>query len=236
MTGKRLLVPLLATAALATGCQTDRRGVEVNLTAVLQTYRERLDRRPTRAEVERVVAALPAAQLNDLGVLYEREGNLDRAAWAYQRAIWRDPRLARAYVNLGNVLRKQGKLEEARFRYRQAIAAEPGNFEAVNNFADLCAETGRGVEQAVALLRPLLDQAGALRPYGLDTLGWLYHAQGDDLRAAEVLEEGLRAASDGGPELRAALHRHLGAVYRSLGRPEEAARHEAQAGGAADKR
>ena len=188
----------------AAGCETDQRGVRVDLGALARAYGERLDRAPGREQAERMVGALPAEQLNDLGVLYEREGRLERAAWAYQRAIWRSPRWAPAYVNLGNVLRKQGKPEEARLRYRQAMAVDPESFEAVNNFADLCAEERRDLGEAASLLAPMVEKAGEHRAFGLDTLGWIYHLQGDEARAAEALEAGLREAEEKDAELRAA--------------------------------
>jgi Tfp pilus assembly protein PilF len=213
----------------AAGCETDRRGVQVDLGALARAYGERLDRAPGREQAERMVGALPAEQLNDLGVLYEREGRLEDAAWAYQRAIWRSPRSAQAYVNLGNVLRKEGKPEEARLRYRQAMAVDPGSFEAVNNFADLCAEERRYLAEAVSLLAPMVERPSKHRAYGLDTLGWIYHLQGDEKRAAEALEAGLREAEEKEVGLRAALHEHLAEVYRSQGREAEAVEQEAEA-------
>jgi Tfp pilus assembly protein PilF len=206
----RLLLGLAA--LLLAGCQTDKRGVQVDLGAALRAYRQRLERKPSRAQVERMVAALGPQQLSDLGVLYEREGRLDRAAWAYQHAAWRNPRFAPAYVNLGNVLRKQGKTEEALFRYRQAMNADPRSFEAANNFGDLCAEKGLYLKEATARLAPLVDRAGPHRAYGLDTLGWLYHRQGEEAKAAATLEAALRDPSLQEEKLRALIGEHLAAV------------------------
>jgi len=223
------VLPLLLGALLLAGCQTDDRGVQVDLGAALRAYRQRLDRKPGRAQVERLVATLPAEQLTDLGVLYEREGRLDRAAWAYQQAIWRSPRFARAYVNLGNVLRRQGKPGEALFRYEQAMSADPGSFEAANNFADLCAERRERLPEAIARLSPFVQSPGPHRAYGLDTLGWLHHLQGDDPRAAELLGAALPEAGERDLDLRLALHRHLAAVHAALGDSAAAAHHEAEA-------
>lgn len=224
-----LVSPVLLLAFSVTGCQTGREGVGLDVSAALRAYRNRLDRRPGRAEVERIVAAMKAERLNDLGVLYEREGRLKDAAWAYEQAIWRDLRFAPAYVNLGNVLRKQGKPAEARFRYRQAMVADPHSFEAVNNFADLCAEERVDLEKAITLLTPMVESAGLHRAYGLDTLGWLYHLRGDERKAAETLEAALREAGAGKASLRVKVHEHLAAVYAELGREGEAAAQEAEA-------
>lgn len=220
---------LLALALTSVGCETDKEGVNVNFTAALRAYQAQLDRQPGRAEVERMVAHLSPEQLNDLGVLYEREGRLEEAEWAYQRAVWRDPRFAPAYVNLGNVLRKRGRTEQALLRYRQAMSADPDSFEAVNNFADLCAEQGIHLNEAIARLTPVTQRLGQHRAYGLDTLGWLYHVQGDEPRAAETLEAALSETGEDTPALRLIVHEHLGCVYGALDRPAEAAEQAAQA-------
>ena len=221
---------LLAALALSlSGCQTERQGVMVDLSAAVRAYRENADPRPNRAQAERLVAQLPAEQLTDLGVMYEREGRLDDAARTYQQAISRDPRYARAHVNLGNVLRQQGKYSEALARYRKAMVADPRSFEAVNNFADLCAAQETCIEEAIGRLAPLLIEAGDRKPYGLDTLGWLYHLQGDDGLARRTLESALDQAGQGDGALLLAVHEHLAQVCRALGDEPEAERHEGEA-------
>ncbi len=209
--------------ALLAGCETGTEGVEVDLTQAARLYRETADRRPDREEMERLIAALPAEQLNDLGVLYEREGRLEEAEWAYQRAVWRDPRYVTAYVNLGNVARQRGKPDQARFRYRQALALDPGSFEAANNFADVCASEEVCVEEAIERLEPMIEGAGQFRAYGLDTLGWLYHLRGQDDRAAGLLEAALAEATE--EELRAVVHEHYAEVLEGMGRHAASTEH-----------
>lgn len=221
---------LLFAASCLCGCQTDRDGVKVNLSAAARVYRQYQDKQPSREQMERVIEQLPAQQLTDLGVLYERERRLDRATWAYQHAIWRQPYYARAYVNLGNVLRQQGRVEDAKGRYRQALAADATSVEAANNFADLCASDGRDTEEAIGLLQPLLARAGALRPYALDTLGWLHHQKQQNARARQLLSTALSEAPAGEAALRATIHGHLAVVCRELGLADEASRHAAAAG------
>lgn len=220
----RLWLGVLPLLLVASGCETDAEGVQVDLTAAARVYREQVDRKPGREEMKRIVAQLPADQLNDLGVLYEREGRSQDAVWAYQQAIWRDPRCSRAYVNLGNVLRKQGKFDQARFRYRQGMAADPTSFEAANNFADLCATEGTCIDEAIGRLEPVVEEAGPYRPYGLDTLGWLYHLQGADERALDTLETARREAGTTDPALTETIDTHLSEVRASLGRRAHAVR------------
>jgi tetratricopeptide (TPR) repeat protein len=219
---------LILLSAVA-GCETDRDGVTVNVTSTLQAYQEYVDRQPDRAEVEAMISRMPAEQLNDLGVLYESEGRLEEAEWAYQQAVWRDPRYAQAYVNLGNVLRKLGRPEEAMLRYRQAMAADPDSFAAANNFADLCAAERTCIEEAIQRLSPMLARAGAQRPYALDTLGWLNCRLGEHEKALELLEAALQEAPQDDGLLRASIHSHLAEAYDALGRREEATAHEREA-------
>jgi Tfp pilus assembly protein PilF len=201
-----LLLPL---AFCLAGCQTDQQGVMVNVSALARAYGAGVDKRPSREQLDRVIEGLPAPQLTDLGVMYEREGNLDRAAWAYQQAIRRDLRYAPAYVNLGNVLRSQHQTEAALLRYRQALSADPRSFDAANNLADLCASEGIHLDEAIGRLEPLLESAGPHRAYGLDTLGWLYHLRGDEARAIALLELALAEAPGNDLALLSAISVHL---------------------------
>ena len=208
------------------GCQTNRDGVAINLTALSQVLRHPEQLRP--AQIDWFTQALGPAQHNDLGVLYEREGRLDDAARQYNLAILKDPGFAKAYVNLGNARRKQGRNEEALVRYREAMSLEPGNFAGVNNFADLCAELGQHLDEAITRLTAALKVQGGSNPYGLDTLGWLYHLAGQSARGLPMLESaaGL-AATD--RALAATVRCHLALLYAALGRRAEAVAQARQA-------
>ena len=225
---KRLLLIFLLGGLLA-GCQTDRKGIRINLSEAVRAYRQSIDRKPDQAQMEQLVARLSAEQLNDMGVIYEREGRLDRAEWAYQHSVWRSPRFAIAYVNLGNVLRAQGKTEEALFRYRQAMSADRASFDAANNFADLCAEKRVHLPEALERLEPIAENPGPHRAYGLDTLGWLAHLTGDDVRAVETLNAALADSVGKDSHLRLAVHEHLAVVYGAMGRQAEANSQQAAA-------
>jgi len=228
-TRMRRIVFLLLVGSLLAGCQTDQNGVRVNLSEAVRAYRESIDRKPDRAQMERLVARLSAEQLNDMGVIYEREGRLDRAEWAYQHSVWRNPRFAVAYVNLGNVLREQGKTEDALFRYRQAMSADRASFDAANNFADLCAEKRVHLDEALGRLKPVARNPGPHRAYGLDTLGWLYHLTGDDHQAAETLNAALDDPGAKDTGLRLAIHEHLAEVYSAMGKQPAAQAQQAAA-------
>ena len=78
---------------------------------------------------------LSAAEHNDLGLSYERQGELDRAASEYRRSLSHDPRYAIARVNLGNVHAHAGRWAEAEQCYRRALRDHPDDADAMNNLA-----------------------------------------------------------------------------------------------------
>jgi len=51
--------------------------------------------------------------LNEVGEVAEQAGDLDRASWAYKRAIRIDPNYAVSYRNLGQLYQSQGRTEQA---------------------------------------------------------------------------------------------------------------------------
>ena len=69
----------------------------------------------------------------NLGSAYRRQGNLDGAIEAYQKAIELDPDDAEAYFNLGVAYRNQGKLDESIQAYKRAIELDPDYVEVYNN-------------------------------------------------------------------------------------------------------
>jgi len=71
----------------------------------------------------------PSALCN-LGVVFERRGQLDDAIGCFREAIASDPADVDARVNLGIVLTRQNKLQESLVFYREAVKLKPDRFEA----------------------------------------------------------------------------------------------------------
>jgi tetratricopeptide (TPR) repeat protein len=96
----------------------------------------------------------PEEHLN-LGVSYERKGELDNALKEYGSA---SKKLPAAYLYIGNVYYLKGEFDKAEPYYRKAIHEEPENADAYNNLAwlyfleckDLC-EAERLASTAVEL-------------------------------------------------------------------------------------
>lgn len=88
---------------------------------------------------------------NNLGSLYEMEGNPELALQYYRRALEIDPAFDKAYTNLGVLHANQGRWAQAVEMYRRSLELKPGNARAHYNLG-------------VALYR-LDDRAGALTAF-----------------------------------------------------------------------
>jgi Flp pilus assembly protein TadD len=71
--------------------------------------------------------ASPGRADNDEGVSQYKQGHMDVATTAFQKAIKADPKLAEAHYNLGLSLDKMGNHEEATAAFKQAAALAPAN-------------------------------------------------------------------------------------------------------------
>jgi tetratricopeptide (TPR) repeat protein len=101
----------------------------------------------------------PEEHIN-LGVSYERSGELDAALKEYAAAS-RD--LPIAYLYVGNVRFQRGEYEEAEAAYRRAVN-KTGDPRAYNNLAWLYLTTGKDLEEA----ERLAGRAVALSPGSAD--------------------------------------------------------------------
>ena len=159
---------------------------------------------------------LTAAEHVELGVAYERKGELDLARREYERALRKDGKFFRARVNLGNIFLAKKEFGKAREEYLLALELRPGDAEATNNLSWAAIFSGKGVEEALARMESVVSGpvppafptagvpqqreariGGGRRPTLLDTLGVLrMHASrpGEAEEAFALAEELCRQA------------------------------------------
>lgn len=94
---------------------------------------------------------LTAGEHNDLGVVYERNGQPGLAAQEYRKALGLDAHLARARVNLGNTEAAKGRWRSAESCYRRALRDSSTDCDAMNNLAVALLRQNRRLDEARAL-------------------------------------------------------------------------------------
>jgi len=116
---------------------------------------------------------LTAAEHVELGVAYERKGELDLALKEYERALRKDGTFYRARVNLGNIYLAKKEYGKAREEYLLALELRPGDAEATNNLSWAAIFSGEEVDEALARMEAVVSGPGGRQPICLDTLGVL---------------------------------------------------------------
>ncbi|HZW37194.1 MAG: tetratricopeptide repeat protein [Deltaproteobacteria bacterium] len=133
---------------------------------------------------------LTAAEHVELGVAYERKGELDLAKRQYEMALGKDKGFYQARINLGNVYLAQKEYDQARGEYLRALESRPGDAEASNNLAWASIYSGKGIDEALARMEAVVAGPGGRSATLLDTLGVLrMHAN-----RPEAAEEAFGAA------------------------------------------
>jgi tetratricopeptide (TPR) repeat protein len=108
----------------------------------------------------------PEEHLN-LGVAYEKQGELDAAIKEYELAA---KKLPVGYLYLGNVHFQKKELGKAEENYKEAIKKEPGNADAYNNLAWLYYTQKENLDQAESLALQALRLNPAKESIYRDTL------------------------------------------------------------------
>ena len=99
----------------------------------IATYNELLRIEPMSAEV-----------YNNIGVCYEKQGQVKMAAKSYEKAISINPRFYPSYNNLGIIYYRLKNFDKARAAYEQALQLNPGNSQSEVNLALVYERLRRG--------------------------------------------------------------------------------------------
>ncbi len=161
---------------------------------------------------EKATWRLSAEEHNDLGVFYERAGELESATQQYMAATQTMPGNSYFRMNLGNALLKQHRLADAAKAFARAVEIDPQNADAMNNLAYTYCEMGENLDEAVKLCNRAVELFPARKAYFLDTLGTVYLKQGKRDEAATTFGAALAATTDRERTLRTAIQKHLAAA------------------------
>lgn len=126
---------------------------------------------------------------NNLGDVYSRHGDLEKAASEFKLAIKIKPYYADAYHNLAHTYQKMGRLPEAVENYQKAIHFNSELWQSYQNLAGIYF-----IEQKFELAKDNLEMAVKINPKSSalhSSLGTVYFVTGDKKRARVEFQEAL---------------------------------------------
>lgn len=126
---------------------------------------------------------------NNLGDVYDRHGDYERAIGEFSKAIELKPNYADAYHNLGNVYRKTGKLDKALESYKKAIELNPALWQSYENIAAIYFE-----QNLLDLAAEHMEKAIKLMPQESRlymNLGFVYTKMNNGAKAKEMFQKAL---------------------------------------------
>jgi protein O-mannosyl-transferase len=93
---------------------------------------------------------------NNMGYVYQQEGNSEEAIREYERAIELKPNMLSSYNNLGSIYYSLGKNEEAIAVYKRLLEINPRYIKAYNNLGSIYSSMGRK-EEALAAVKTSIE-------------------------------------------------------------------------------
>ena len=92
---------------------------------------------------------------NNMGFVYQMEGNIEGAIKEYRKALEIKPNLLDAYNNLGVIYISIGKMDEAIESYKKAIEINPNYIKAYNNLGAIYSSIGK-MDEAIESYKKII--------------------------------------------------------------------------------
>ena len=159
---------------------------------------------------------------NNWAALMLKTGRKTEAIQRLEAGLQQNPRNSAAYLTLAQLNEEQADYKAAAKYYEQGLANIPQFGEAAFRLARLLSYTGDSepeLERALHLAMQAYQNSPG-RADIVDTLGWIYHQCGDDIRAAKLLQ----LVVDQLPES-PSVNYHLAMVLLKEGKTEQARNH-----------
>ncbi|MCP4842775.1 MAG: tetratricopeptide repeat protein, partial [Halieaceae bacterium] len=138
-------------------------------------------------------ADMPGVQIQ-LGIFHVARGNEAAAEAAYREALYLNPQLIPAYLNLADLLRSRNKDNEARILLRQALSVDAQNGPVLHSLGLLETRSGQP-ELALDYLRQAAElEASGTRHRFVYSIA--LHDLGDPTQALEQLKSLLRSTPE----------------------------------------
>src|SRR5207248_2874341 len=135
---------------------------------------------------------------NNLGFLYLRRGELDKAVWQWQKALEMQPNDAEAHLSIGNAFLQKSRPEQAIAHYQKALEVDPREVTARNNMAWVLATSSdaslRNGAMAVNLATQAVEISGGKDAIFFRTLAASYGECGRFADAIAAAEKGKKLA------------------------------------------
>jgi Flp pilus assembly protein TadD len=157
--------------------------------------------------------------LDSLGWAYYKNKQLGSALDVLKRAAKLKDDIADVHFHLATVYFDRDDFQNASTEFKETIRLQPENAFAKNNLAYLYAEKGQFLDDALKLVDEALAKFADNAAF-IDTKGWIYFKQ----KKFDLSVETLRKAIDLMPET-SDLHMHLGTVFLTIGKFQEAGSH-----------
>ncbi|WP_243366852.1 tetratricopeptide repeat protein [Fundidesulfovibrio soli] len=149
-------------------------------------------------------------------VLYDKQGDLEKASAAYADTVRAFPGNADAVYRYAVSLERLKRQDEALDMMEKVLAQAPGNPDALNFVAYALAEQGRDLDRALDLITRALVVSPD-NPYYIDTLAWVHFKRGDNKQAwAEIQRAVSKTVED------PAIYEHYGDIAAAMGNRKQA--------------
>ena len=152
---------------------------------------------------------------NNLGVVFDQQGQFDKAIPHFEKALEINPDYAEAHYNLGDVLAYQGQLEKAIPHLEEAIRINPNRADTHYNLGSVFDRQGQ-LDEAVSHLEKAIELRSDYAEAHYN-LGAVFAKQGQLDKAVSHLEKAIRLK----PGM-AEAYNNLGGVFGQQGQFDKA--------------